>query len=224
MRTNAAMFLFPLAFVLAAASPASEIRDKARRAAYEAEGIALCSATMAQGRDGDFEPVDLSQGCRCTVRLLMTGKSVGQLPPLDLANFRTVAKDELAQCLERMSKVGVKRQVSEPAVAETATSDSAAPAVSDPAANIETESPQASEQAAPPPALSEGAGAGGSISAWFAMVPLWAWGAIALGIVLLAGLRRLAGRDSRRDLLGVPPSMRRGGPVRPKRSDPPRRP
>jgi hypothetical protein len=222
MRISPIAFLFPLAFILASAAPSGEVRDKARRAVYQAQALALCQVGMAQSRPGDFEAGDAAQGCRCTVNSFMTGKSVAQLPPLDAASFRTIVKAELAQCLDRMAKIGVKRAVGESAIAAPAPSAVPVPD-SQPAAGAEATPGLATPGAAPAAPIGEQPGpAPASATAWLDSVPLWAWGALALALLLFAA-RKLAGRGDRRDLMGVPQSMRSRLPGQPRRPDLPGR-
>lgn len=202
MRTSLIALLFPL--VMAAASPADDVHDSALRSIYQARAQALCLVGNAQGRPGDFEPGDVGRGCRCTVELFMAGKSPARLPPLDAADFHTIMKNELGQCLDRMSTSVAKRRVSAAAGAEPATAPEAAP-------------PRPAAHAAPaPPVAGHASPAGAGIADWLAIVPSWLWGAIAF---LVIATRRFWRRDERRDLLGVPPSMRSGPPGQPKRPD-----
>jgi hypothetical protein len=201
MRTSLIALLFPL--IMAAATPADDVHDMALRSLYHAQAQALCLVGMEQRRPGSFEPGDGARGCRCTVDLFMTGKSLAQLPPLDAANFRTIMKNELGQCLDRMATSVAKRQVSEPAGAEPAAAPEATPAANAaPAATVAGRSSPT----------------GAGMAAWLATVPLWLWGAIAFAF-LLSAVRRLSRRNERRDLLGVPPSMRSGPLGQPKRPD-----
>jgi hypothetical protein len=221
MRISPVALLFPLAFILASAAPSSEVRDKARRAVYQAQALAFCQIGMAQRRPGDFEAGDAAQGCRCTVDAFMTGKSVARLPPLDASSFRTIVKAELAQCLDSMAKIGVKRRVPESAIAAPAPSAVPVPD-SQPAAGTEAAPALATPGTAPAAPTGEYSGpTRASAADWLDWVPLWVWGALGLAVLLFAA-RKLAGRGQRRDLMGVPQSMRSRLPGQPRRPDLPR--
>jgi hypothetical protein len=206
MRPSLIALLFPLAFVMAAASPSGEVRDKARRTVYQTKALALCQMSMAEQWAQNPEGGDGAQGCGCAVDAFMAGKSVSQLPPLDAVNFPALVKDELAQCLDKMAKIGVKQHVSAPASTEP-------PPVAVATPSLPTASPTPAVPVAGKPNPT-----GADIAAWLAAVPLWAWAGIALAF-LLVGARKLLGRDDRRDLLGVPASMRSRVSGQPRRPD-----
>jgi hypothetical protein len=195
MRPSLIALLFPLAFVTAAASRSDEVRDKARRTVYQTKAVSLCQMSMAEQWAQNPEGGDGAQGCGCAVDSFMSGKSVAQLPSLDAVNFPTLLKDELAQCLDKMARVGVKRQLSERASTEPPPFEAATPSV--PTAPSTPVIPAAGR---PNPT-------GAGIAAWLVAVPLWAWAGIALALLALVA-RKLLRRDDRRDLLGVPASMR----------------
>lgn len=220
MRISPAALLLPLAVLLVGATSASEISNKAKRSVYQARSLAICQVAMVQGQAEGFEPADASEGCRCTIDSFMTGKTLAQLPRIEIANFRTIVKDELASCLDRMKKIGAKRGIEEAEGAKLAPGSE--PVAADRLPEAATAPPGPAPEAAPADVPTSNAGSPGStVTAWLASVPLWAWGLFALFILLIAA-RKLAGRGDRRDLLGVPRSMRSGLSGQPRRPDPPR--
>jgi hypothetical protein len=196
---------------LAAKPPARGEAAEAGGEAYREEGMALCVADLriVTALTGE----DLEGICGCALGRFMEGRANAALPPLGPGRFRGVMESELLACTVEL-RPDRAREVAGRGIAapEMVFEPKPAPAGAD-------ARPAASEDGTP----DLWAWLGGlALPAWLAALPAWAWIAIGFGLILLVGglVRR---RDGRRDLLGPPPWMRRGG-VRPapRRPDLPR--
>ena len=181
------------------------------RDSWRAQAVASCIERLHEVPD--LSPDDLEAICGCAATRFLDVRGNGTLPPVERGALPPGMNGHVMLCTtqirpDRTTQVAQLSMRAPPAVA---------PAITAPPADAK---PVDGADVRPPPEPE-----GGGLWAWLGSLSLPAWltGAsllwwIAIGIfvfgLLILKVRR---RDTRRDLTGPPPSMRRGAPLQPPR-------
>ena len=157
-------------------------RASARAMRYRMRGVRACIA--AHRPDGTHDPSDafVAQNCQCAVDRFIAGRDPADLP--SLRGDPKLVEENFAAC--RAERAGEQAPASASAEADRGAKDPDAPASPGPWERLRGLDP----------------------AAWLnrSGLPVWAWAAIAV-FVLLLGLA-LRGRQGRGHLMGPPRSMR----------------
>lgn len=226
-RRSAALFLTLAATMLAAAKPVpgegavDYMAPQPSRQAWRSQGIPICVARLRDVRA--LTPDDLETICGCTFDAYLDGHGTNPLPGLEEDHLPIAMETQLLSCTART------RPDQRAAVAQI--NAVWPPGMRPPAPPPELDARKPGEDADMGPPPGRGGEEGGGFMDWVRSISLPAWltGAdmllwVALGIFVLGLLiLKLRARDPRNDLLGPPPSMRRGAqPQPPRRPDLPR--
>lgn len=222
------------ALIAAKPVPPTDFPDEAgaqlTRQAWRDRGVPICVGRLRILPT--LSPDDIETICACTFDTYLRGHGTNPLPGLGTDSIPVAMESPLLSCTararpdqrENVRRLGAIWPPGSPMIAREN------PGAPDPVA---TAGPKPVDEVdGGPPAQSETSGdSGGGFRDWVRSITLPAWltGAsalmwVALGILVLGLLiMRIRRRDPRNDLLGPPPSMRRGAqPQPPRRPDLPR--